>query len=408
MIYTGTRSARAWGFIVLAIFVRLVFPLPRVDAAVSSCTASVSPGELTAGTTSTVTVTVNNTSSSTIVWINVSAPSGEFAITGGSSSGWTNSQGASFFNLTGGSLAASGSYSFTMQVAASSTSVSGVSWAVSVSDDSGGAGATSCTGTFSASITGGSPSGSPPSISNIVVSDVADTSVKISWDTDLASDTVVEYGTTDSYGSSTSGASSTTGHSVTISGLSANTTYHYNVKSANSYGTTESGDNSFVTAKSGSSGSSTTGTVRTVTATPTPTAIPDRTPPRIAISTKFDHPFTSAPRIEGKATDPSGVASVEYSFDGGINFLPVDELTKSGKLSATFYFIPYQTDDGNYQLVIRSTDVKGNQGDTKIASVVIDRMPLWLHDRACKRGENFVGLRYMPGSRMSTRLFFFA
>ncbi len=75
--------------------------------------------------------------------------------------------------------------------------------------------------------------GTPPSISSIS-STPSSTSVVITWTTDEASSSIVDYGLTNSYGTSTSESDTSprvTSHSVTINSLIACTTYNYRVKS---------------------------------------------------------------------------------------------------------------------------------------------------------------------------------
>ncbi len=55
------------------------------------------------------------------------------------------------------------------------------------------------------------------------------TSVLIAWNTDVAGDSVVEYGTTPSYGSQVSDTALVTQHAVTLTGLLPDTTYYYRV-----------------------------------------------------------------------------------------------------------------------------------------------------------------------------------
>ncbi len=87
-----------------------------------------------------------------------------------------------------------------------------------------------------------------PLISNISSGTPTTTSATITWTTDQASNSQVTYGTSTSYGSFASNGSLVTSHSVTLSGLSAATTYHFEVASANSQGyTATSTDQSFST-----------------------------------------------------------------------------------------------------------------------------------------------------------------
>ncbi|OGG31356.1 hypothetical protein A3A63_02210, partial [Candidatus Gottesmanbacteria bacterium RIFCSPLOWO2_01_FULL_46_9] len=183
--------------------------------------------------------------------------------------------------------------------------------------------------------------------------------------------------TTDEYGSTATGDASTTSHSVTIGSLSANTTYHYNVKTTDSASNTgESGDNTFSTAKAGTTGTTVTGTVTTTTSSvkATPTPVPDTTGPYVVIESKLDKPFTQAPAIIGTATDKSFVASIEYSVDDGHNWLPVDFIDKPNTARTDFSFTP-QLLDGNYVLKVRAKDGKGNASTTDGGTLIVDRLP---------------------------------
>jgi hypothetical protein len=76
------------------------------------------------------------------------------------------------------------------------------------------------------------PDTAAPAISGVGESDLTSTGATISWTTDEPSDTQVEYGRTPAYGSSTTLATErVTAHSQDLTGLSANTVYHYRVKS---------------------------------------------------------------------------------------------------------------------------------------------------------------------------------
>jgi hypothetical protein len=90
----------------------------------------------------------------------------------------------------------------------------------------------------------------PPVISGVSTSGISATGATVSWTTNEASTTQVEYGTTTSYGSSTSlNSSLVTAHSQSLSGLAASTTYHYRVKSRDAAGNlATSGDYTFTTA----------------------------------------------------------------------------------------------------------------------------------------------------------------
>ncbi len=76
-----------------------------------------------------------------------------------------------------------------------------------------------------------------PTISGITVTSITSTGATVSWTTNEASDTQVEYGTTTSYGRlSTLNSSKVTSHRQSLTGLTANTTWYYRVKSRDAAG----------------------------------------------------------------------------------------------------------------------------------------------------------------------------
>ena len=87
-----------------------------------------------------------------------------------------------------------------------------------------------------------------PTISNISAQTTAITAT-ITWTTDIASTSQVEYGTTTNYGSETTlDTNIVTSHSVAITNLIPNTTYHYRVKSNDAASNPAvSSDNTFTT-----------------------------------------------------------------------------------------------------------------------------------------------------------------
>jgi hypothetical protein len=119
----------------------------------------------------------------------------------------------------------------------------------------------------------------PPVVSGVSASNVTATSATITWTTNEASDTQVDYGTTSSYGSSTTLAvSMVTSHSATLSNLVANTLQHFRVKSKDvASNLTSSGDFTFTTATIAPPPGGGTGTVKTdygVYPEPAPPALP--------------------------------------------------------------------------------------------------------------------------------------
>jgi beta-lactamase superfamily II metal-dependent hydrolase len=78
---------------------------------------------------------------------------------------------------------------------------------------------------------GGGSDVTPPVISAVTASSITSSSAVITWTTDEASNSVVEYGLTTSYGYTVTNATMVTSHSVSLTSLTASTLYHYRVKS---------------------------------------------------------------------------------------------------------------------------------------------------------------------------------
>lgn len=87
-----------------------------------------------------------------------------------------------------------------------------------------------------------------PVISNVNATGVTNNSATITWTTDQAASSQVEYGTTQSYDSSTAlDSTPVTSHSQPITGLSPKTTYNFRVKSNNANGNSTSENYTFNT-----------------------------------------------------------------------------------------------------------------------------------------------------------------
>jgi hypothetical protein len=107
-----------------------------------------------------------------------------------------------------------------------------------------------CTGSGGNGNGDGNGDTTPPIISDVSVADITTTTAIITWTTDEPSDSAVDYGLTASYGATSSNlmTESNTSHSISLSGLIADTTYHYRVKSRDAAGNeTASGNGNFST-----------------------------------------------------------------------------------------------------------------------------------------------------------------
>jgi hypothetical protein len=103
--------------------------------------------------------------------------------------------------------------------------------------------------TQSLSITISAPDITAPVISSVTSSGVTNTAATVTWTTNEASSSQVEYGTSAAYGSQTTlDSNMDTSHSVNITGLNVSTTYHYRVLSSDAaVNQSVSGDYTFTT-----------------------------------------------------------------------------------------------------------------------------------------------------------------
>jgi hypothetical protein len=88
-----------------------------------------------------------------------------------------------------------------------------------------------------------------PAISAVTVTPAAD-GAQVTWTTDVEASSQVHYGADDTYGTSSALADTAPGvtsHTVTLSGLTADTLYHYSVASAANSQTATSPDATFTT-----------------------------------------------------------------------------------------------------------------------------------------------------------------
>ncbi len=135
-----------------------------------------------------------------------------------------------------------------------------------------------------------------PVFSSIASSGITTTGAVISWTTNEASNTQVEYGLTTSYGtSSTLNTSLVNNHSVTLSGLTANTLYHYRVKSKDVAGN---------------------------------------------LATSADYSFTTVALPTGKSYTPTGITITRGTVSGNYTYLNNNDgayLTITGTKSGTTY-----------------------------------------------------------------------
>lgn len=180
-----------------------------------------------------------------------------------------------------------------------------------------------------------------PVISNVATSGISNTSATITWTTNENATGQIEYGTTTSYGNTTT-LNSTLGisHSVTITGLTASTVYHFRVDSKDaSNNLAQSSDVTFTTA-----------------------ATPDTTPPQISGITSSS--ITSSGATIQWTTDEVATSQVDYgttSLYGNSTALDTTLLTNhsvslTGLAPLTTYHFRIDSKDAANNLA-QSTDV---------------------------------------------------
>lgn len=137
----------------------------------------------------------------------------------------------------------------------------------------------------------------PPVISSVASSTSVSGAI-ITWATDESSTSTVEYGTSLSYGSTSSSRIAGASHSIVLTGLTANTLYHFRVSSADgSNNRTVSGDRTFRTS-----------------------AAPDVTPPSVSMTVPLTGATVSgtALSVQATASDDIAIASVTFKIDGAV------------------------------------------------------------------------------------------
>jgi len=139
----------------------------------------------------------------------------------------------------------------------------------------------------------------PPTLSSVTVASTTQTTATITWTTNEVADSQVKYGATSSYGSQTTVTDTSprvTSHSVTVTGLTAGTTYHYQAVSKDA---------------ASNAGTSTDATFTTAAASG------DTTPPTVSVTAP-----TAGATVKGtmtltvNASDNVGVVGVQYKLDG--------------------------------------------------------------------------------------------
>lgn len=313
----------------------------------------------------------------------------------GSFGGWSDRVEPEGVTLEDGTLAPGATYTFTLEVRMTVAHRPATAWSIQASDDSGGSEPRACGG--AQTLINGHPdnSGDGQGVTDVAVTDVTQTSATVTWLSENPYSSIVYFGTSSNY-TQISGYDSApvTSHSVDLTGLQPGTNYHFQVAGIDDeYESVYSGDGSFqtqagaVVAPGGGTGS--TGGGPSPAGSPVAVPVPiEVTPPVVAIATTLDKAYRDAPKIQGTASDNVGIATVEFSVDGGKNW-SVAQVTETARTTGTgrrkttsttranvrFGFVPVLVEDGNYALAVRATDTSGNRTMSPVITLVIDRLP---------------------------------
>ena len=208
-----------------------------------------------------------------------------------------------------------------------------------LSRDATGNLATSSTYTLT---TSAAPDTTAPVVSNVVVASVTNDTATVTWTTNEASTSQVNYGLTASYGYTTTLDSNlVTTHSAVITGLASKSTYDFRVRSKDASGNEAVSSNYIFTT------SNLSPVVSASSATPSSGTSP------VAVS------------FSATATDPDGyIASYEWDFDG-------DGAYDSNTATVAGAVYTY-TNAGTYSPKVRVTDNGGLSVVSSIAAITVN------------------------------------
>ncbi len=353
-----------------------------------ACSLSSSPNTFSTNATGSVSFAIQNNGSNNIRWMKLSAPSANYSINSLSTPGWLHTLSANEVIIRSNVLASGATVNFSANVSTGGSPEQPRNWKLQVSEYSNGAAPVSCYPGSENSAQIVAPATSL-TITSIGVSGVTATTAIVSWTTDKPAVGRIDFGTTSNYGISTSMESSfANSHQLTLTNLSPDTAYYFRVFSQDNTATTAtSGNNTFLTGPAQATQPTSSSPAKTGGAVVVPTAanstvrtdVPmaaskEAVSPTVVITSKIQGAQTSAPFITGEASDNVALAGIEYTIDGGKNWLPVPGAVL-GEASLKFSFKPVLLLDGDYVIAVRVADTSGNQSVSAAVRVVIDLMP---------------------------------
>lgn len=211
-----------------------------------------------------------------------------------------------------------------------------------------------------------------PTISNITVSAISNTSAIISWTTDQSSDSLVEYGTNTSYGFTAFNSTPALNHTVYLTPLNPKTIYHFRANSTNTETnkSTASSDYNFTTAstvfrKINATANQTTNiTVSDANLSIAIVTSANITDGNITVTSHYHNPTTAKPKgtALGRYVDIDSSAELSGSLSSVyLTIAYTDEEVSSLNITeSTLSFYYYNTTLNDWQKV--DTDLSGVYG----------------------------------------------
>ncbi|NOY84546.1 MAG: hypothetical protein GXO96_06965, partial [Nitrospirae bacterium] len=205
---------------------------------------------------------------------------------------------------------------------------------------------------FSAEVSKDIPGGdtTAPLLSEIEATNITETGIDITWSSDEAASSLVEYGTTTFDSSSTLGTTLVTNHLRALSDLDSNTTYQYRVVSRDAAGNTATSGNF------------------TFTTDPAP----DTTPPMLSDILVLADNIGQNSAIVTWNTDESATSLVEYGTDsnyGSSSVFGSTLVTSHSRILSSL--IP----DTTYHYRVISSDTEGNAATSRNFTFTTDPAP---------------------------------
>ena len=210
-----------------------------------------------------------------------------------------------------------------------------------------------------------------PTITATTATNITTNSAQVAWTTNEAATSRVEYGTTTSYGSSSPLDSTlVTSHAVTLSGLLANTTYNYRVRSIDAAGNERIGPNAtFKTTVAGA--------------------------PQVVIDSPANNAQVSGIiTVTADATDDTGVAGVSFFVDG------VARGTEDTTDPYAFTWDTRAESNGAHTLTAQVRDISGNAATSAPVTVNVANTNNFQNEILATGFDLPTVIKFLPDGRM--------